>query len=476
MTGNANLDFVFHPKSVAVVGVSPSKGYDAMAETYVRALIECKFNGPIYPINPKGGELKGLKVYPNVKDVPDSLDYVISCIPAAAVPQLIKDCAAKGVKTVQFFTSGFSESGTEEGRRLEAEVCELARQGGIRLIGPNCMGVYCPKVGLSFAPDYPTESGPVSFMCQSGGNAIYFTRYAAQRGVRFSKLISFGNAADINENELMEYLTADPETRIIAAYVEGFKDGRRFSQAVRSAAAEKPVIVMKGGRTEAGARVVASHTGAMAGSAKIWDGLMRQAGVIPVATLEELGDILVTFIYLPVPQGRRLGVIDVGGGAAVLSTDVYVSAGLDLPLLPQELRQKLMGFLTTDAGLSVNNPIDLAAQYYNTLSAYYVMKAVADYDGVDILAFHLHLGINPPFPSFPKEFAIAVLDNAIRVHNETGKPMVVVIDQITTVESWETAMACQQKCQQASIPVYFSVRSTARALDRFVSYHEKRRD
>src|SRR4030042_245498 len=140
MTGNANLDFVFHPKSVAVVGVSPSKGYDAMAETYVRALIECKFNGPIYPINPKGGELKGLKVYPNVKDVPDSLDYVISCIPASAVPQLIKDCTAKGVKTVQFFTSGFSENGTEEGRRLEGEVWELAPQGGPRVVGATCLG------------------------------------------------------------------------------------------------------------------------------------------------------------------------------------------------------------------------------------------------------------------------------------------------------------------------------------------------
>src|SRR4030042_6807952 len=274
----------------------------------------------------------------------------------------------------------------------------------------------------------------------------------------------------------MEYLTADPETGIRAAYIEGLKDGRRFSKAGRRAAAVKPVVMMKGGCTEAGARAVASHTGALAGSAKIWDGLMRQAGVIPVATLEELGDILVTFIYLPVPQGRRLGVIDVGGGAAVVSTDAYVSAGLELPLLPQELRQKLRSFLSTDAGLSVNNPLDLAAQYYNTLSASSVMKTMADYNGVDILVFHLHLSINPPFPSFPKEFAIAVLDNAIRVHNETGKPMVVIIDQLITVESWETAMACQQKCQQASIPVYFSVRSTARALDRFVSYHEKRRD
>jgi len=474
MSGDADLDGVFNPKSVAIAGISTSRAYDGIAETYLRALIESEFNGPIYPINPRGGEIRGVKIYPNVKDVPDSLDYVICCIPAASVPQLVKDCAAKGVKAVQFFTSGFSENGTEEGRRLEAEICDVARQGGIRLIGPNCMGVYCPKAGLSFAPDYPTESGPVAFICQSGSNAIYFTRYAAQRGVRFSKVVSFGNAADVNESELLEYLTADPETGIIAAYIEGLKDGRRFSKAVRRAAAVKPVIMMKGGCTEAGARAVASHTGALAGSARIWDELLRQVGVIPVATLEELADILVTLLYLPVPHGRRLGAIDVGGGAAVVATDAYVSAGLDLPPLPQELRQKLRSFLSTDAGLSVNNPVDLAGQYYNTLAAYSVVKTLADYGGVDILVFHLPLGINPPFPSFPKEFATAILDNAIRVHNETDKPMVVVIDQLTTVESWETAIACQQKCQQAGIPVYFSVSSAAKAIGRFLSYHEKR--
>src|SRR4030042_5205185 len=274
----------------------------------------------------------------------------------------------------------------------------------------------------------------------------------------------------------MEYLTADPETGIRAAYIEGLKDGRRFSKAGRRAAAVKPVVMMKGGCTEAGARAVASHTGALAGSAKIWDGLMRQAGVIPIATLEELGDILVTFIYLPVPQGRKLAVIDVGGGAAVVATDVYVSAGLDLPQLPEELRQKVRGFLDADAaGLSVNNPLDLGGQYYNTMGTYPVMKTLVDNSGIDILAFHLHLGINPPFPSFPREFAIAILDNAIRVYSETNKPMVVVIDQLTNVESWETAIACQKRCQQARIPVYFSVHGAAMALDRFISYHEKRR-
>lgn len=476
MAGDADLDGLFNPKSVAIIGISTTKAYDNMAATYLKAIVQCNFSGGIYPINLKGGEFRGFKVYPNVKDVPDSVDYVISCIPAPLVPQLVRDCAAKGVKAVQLFTSGFSEDGTEEGRRLESEICDIARQSDIRLIGPNCMGVYCPKAGLSFAPDYSTESGSVALICQSGGNAIYFIRHAAQRGVRFSKVISFGNAADVDENDLLEYLTSDTETKIIAGYIEGLKDGRRFSKALRRAAAAKPVIMMKGGCTEAGARAVVSHTGALAGAARIWDGLLRQAGVIPVSTLEELGDILVTLLYLPVPHGRRLGVIDVGGGAAVVATDAYVSVGLDLPLLPQKLRKQLRSFLSTGAaGLSVNNPVDLGGQFYNTSAAYSVMKTLANYGGVDILVFHLHLGINPPFPSFPKEFAIAILDNAIRVHNETDKPMVVVIDQLTAVESCETVAACQQKCQQAGIPVYYSVHSAAKALDRFMCYHEKGR-
>ncbi|UCH50734.1 MAG: CoA-binding protein, partial [Chloroflexota bacterium] len=461
---------------VAIAGISLRRGYDSMAEIYLRALVECKFNGPIYGINPKGGEFRGRKLYPSVKDVPGPLDYVICCIPAPAVPQLIRDCADKGVKAVQFFTSGFSENGTEEGRRLEAEVCHIARQGGVRLVGPNCMGVYSPKSGLSFSPDYPTESGPVSFLCQSGGNAIYFIRHGAQRGVRFSKVISFGNAADINENELLEYFTDDPETGIITAYIEGFKDGRRFSKALRKAAKVKPVVVMKGGRTEAGARAVASHTGVLAGSTRIWEGLLRQAGVIPVANLEELGDILVTFLYLPVPHGRRLAVLDVGGGAAVLATDVYVSAGLDLPRLSEELRRKVRGFLDPDAaGLSVNNPLDLGGQFFNTIGTYPIMKMLFDDGGIDIIAFHLHLSIHPPFPSLPGEFAFVLLDNAIKVYNETGKPMIVVIDQVTNVESWETAIALRERCKQARIPVYLSVQAAATALERFINYHEKRR-
>ena len=473
MARRADLDRIFNPKSVAIVGVSTDRASDDIAETYLRAVIQCNFRGRIYPINPKGGAIRGLRIYSGVKDVPDSVDYVICCIRAALVPQLIRDCVAKGVKAVQFFTSGFSETGTEEGRRLEAEICDLAREGGIRLIGPNCMGVYCPKGGLSFAVGCPKESGPVALICQSGGNANYFTRYAAQRGVRFSKVVSYGNACDVDESDLLEYLTTDPETEIIAAYIEGVKDGKRFSKALRGAAAAKPVILMKGGRSEAGARAVASHTGALAGSAKIWDGLLQQAGVISVPTLEEVADSVVTFLHLAVPQGRRLGTISVGGGAAVVATDSYVSAGLVLPPLSQQMRQKLRSFVSTDAGISLNNPVDLASEYWGP-GVYPLVKALADYSEIDILVFHFPLGMTPAFSSMPKEGAIPVVDNVIRVHNEASKPIVVVIDQLATSEAWETAFACQQKCHEAGMPVYFSINSAARAIDRFLCYHENR--
>ena len=473
MTGNAGLDCVFNPKSVAIVGVSTNQTIENVAGTYLRALMRCRFAGPIYPINPKGGVIMGLRIYPSVKDVPEPVDYVICCVPALGVPQLIRDCAAKGVKAVQFFTSGFSETGTEEGRRLEAEICDLADKGGIRLIGPNCMGVYCPEAGLSFAIDHPRQSGPVAFICQSGGNAIYFANYAARRGVRFSKVVSYGNAADINESDLLEYLTADPATEIVAAYIEGVKDGRRFGRALRQAAAVKPVVMMKGGRTEAGARAAASHTGALAGGADIWSGLLQQAGVISVTTLEELADILVTFLHLAVPRGWRVGSIDVGGGAAVVATDSYVSAGLVLPSLPREMQEKLRSLFGADAGMSLNNPVDLAGQFYSP-ALYPAVKAMADYSGIDIVIFHLPLGITPAFASFPEKGAIPLLESVIRVHSESDKPLAVVIDQFATAEAWETALSCQQRCHQAGIPVYFSIDAAARAISRFLCYHENR--
>jgi acyl-CoA synthetase (NDP forming) len=213
-------------------------------------------------------------------NLPGPVDYVVSCVPAWQTPELLEDCRASGVKVVQLYMAGFSETGQGEGIELQKQLVEMARRGRLRLIGPNCMGVYCPSSGMSFSLDFPREPGNIGLLCQSGGNAIYLIRSGAARGLRFSKAISYGNACDLNECDILEYLADDPETKVIAAYLEGTTDGRRLADVLAEAASAKPVVIYKGGYTEAGSRAAASHTGAMAGSQAIWDGVIRQAGAI----------------------------------------------------------------------------------------------------------------------------------------------------------------------------------------------------
>ncbi|MCX6000819.1 MAG: CoA-binding protein, partial [Chloroflexi bacterium] len=238
---------VFAPASVAIAGA----GMQTAGECYLNSLLAAGFKGRLYPLNPKGGEISGLRVYPHLREVPGTVDYVVSCVPALSVPQLVRECSEKGVKWMSLLTAGFSETGTESGRNLEAQIVRLARAGGVRVIGPNCMGVYCPESGMVFASDLPLERGKVAFICQSGGNAIYFVRLAAERGIKFSKVVSYGNACDVNESELIDCLADDSETEVLALYIEGPKDGQRLYGALSRAAARKPVVVLKGGTTEA---------------------------------------------------------------------------------------------------------------------------------------------------------------------------------------------------------------------------------
>ncbi len=201
--------------------------------------------GHVYPVHPKESEVGGLKCYPSVKDIPGPVDYVFGVIPARFTPQFMEDCVVKVVKVVSFFTAGFSESGEAKGKKLEAEIVQIARRGGIRVIGPNCVGIYCPSAGLSFCADFSRKSGSLSLLCQSGGNTCYLVRAFTTRGVYINKAVSYGNACDINETDLLEYFTHDPETRIITAYIEGVKDGKRFLRVLREAAQAKPVIILK---------------------------------------------------------------------------------------------------------------------------------------------------------------------------------------------------------------------------------------
>ncbi len=466
------LDYVFNAQSVAIAGVSSKQAaLPGQGQRFLQTLLNYGFKGKIYPLNPKGGEIQGLKMYPNIRDVPEPVDYLISCVPAAATPQLFRDCAAKGVKVVHLFTSGFSEAGTEEGRQLENEICSLASQGGVRLLGPNCAGVYCPKVGLTTRTDFAKESGHVALICQSGGNFTYTVREGARRGIRFSKAASYGNAADINETELLEYLAADPDTGIILAYIEGVKNGKLFMQALKAAAKIKPVIVLKGGITESGTRAVASHTGVLAGSERVWDNLLCQAGAIRVFSLEELIDMAVTFSYLPLSSGRKVSILGVGGGATVLATDDCTGAGLIVPRFSEGIHKRLIRLIKNETGTILNNPMDISLEAWET-GFYQVLNILAKYDAVDLSIVHIPLGLSPyELPMRYKLWDI-LLEDVVKAHKELAKPVILVLHLPTFGEDYEWMINAQRICYEAGIPVYHSIGSAAKAVDRFLRYHE----
>jgi len=459
----ASLDGIFFPASVAIAGV----GDNNTGRQYLDSLFSSGFKGKIYPMNPRGGEIEGLKVFPNVKDIPGQVDYVVSCLPAPMVPQLIKDCSEKGAKVVSLFTAGFSELGSHMGRELEMEISLLARTNGLRVLGPNCMGVYCPKSSLSFAQDFPKESGSVALVCQSGGNAIYLVRSAAQRGVRFSKVISYGNGCDIDESDLFDYLAQDPETQIVTAYIEGVRDGARFLRALSDLSATKPVIVLKAGCTQDGARTTASHTGAMSGPDEVWSSLLQQARAIRVYTLEEMIDMMVTFLFFPVPRGRNVAVAGFGGGASVLVTDVCNSYGFTLPPGHRIVSKELDSFIRSEAGLVLTNPIELNLP---RKAAYQATKALLADEDMDLLLAHCTFS-QTPWP-IHDNLAGRLADVVVRIHADVDKPIgVILVSHIPKTE--QQFLNLQQKYHEAGLPVYHSMPSACLAIDRFLRYHGK---
>jgi len=470
----SNLEAVFNPRSIAIAGVSTKPSAEQFGGgAYLQAMIQCGFKGPLYPVNPKGGEVMGLKVYPSVRDIPGPVDYVISAIPASGALQLTRDCVAKGVKAMHFFTSGFSELGKGEGIALEHEILALARDHGMRIVGPNCMGVYCPKSGVSFLADTTSESGTVGAICQSGGNAIYLVREAARRGVRFSKVISYGNASDVNATDLMDYMADDPETGIIMAYIEGVRDGPRFMKSLERAARRKPVIVLKVGVTESGARAAASHTGSLAGADRVWDGVLEQVNAVRVATIEEWIDMAVTFSFFPNAVGRRVALLGLGGGATVLASDEATKEGLLIPGFPQDLRRRATEVVGVEAGTIIDNPMDLSAEAWR-VGYYPILKLFAEYKGIDLSIVHLSVGLIARPPAMHAEIWNKLLDDIVRAEKDFGKPIVVVIQMVTSPEHYDWMDQAREKCYRAGIAVYNSIRHASRSMNRLLRYYEKR--
>jgi acyl-CoA synthetase (NDP forming) len=465
------LEEVLHPRSIAVVGAS---GRPGGGPSFLDAVIDFGFKGQIYPVNPKYSEIRDLKAYPSVKDIPGVVDYVISSIPAPKVPGMLADCAEKGVKAIHLFTARFSETGRQDATELEQEILKQARVAGIRLIGPNCMGVYYPGGGMSFSPDLPKESGSLGVASQSGSAIFDIVGLGAINGLRFSKAISYGNALDFNECDYLEYLTQDPETSIILMYIEGVRDGKRFFDILRETTRTKPVIIVKGGRGESGTRATASHTASLAGSMALWETAVKQAGALSAPHLEELMDIATAFHYLKPIHGKRVAVAGGAGGSSVLAADLCEEAGLDVIPLPQEIRETLKA-QGNEIWDWIGNPADLSIRIDRNSTVGDYLKVMANDPNFDLLITFLHMH----GPGNQKKITADEFLARYCLDELNNKPLLATMEDSGqgrnhNDHAWmhEVLEEAKEKLQAVNVPVYPSIERAATAASKMIDYYQ----
>ncbi len=437
----------------------------------MRPLLQPRCQARIYPVNPRVSEVLGLKAYPSITAIPEPVHYVVCGVPAPVVPTIVRDCVAARAKVLAIFTAGFSETGEEPGVTMEREIVQIARRGGVRIIGPNCVGVHSPAGGVFLETDVPETNGHVSFLSQSGGYARQFVVAAAEREILLNKVVSYGNAADLNESDFLEYFTADTDTATISAYVEGFREPRRFMAAIRQASDAKPVIILKGGNTDAGRQATMSHTASISGSNQVWAALCQQMGVVQAHDLEEMADTIQAFGSLRRPAGRRVGIVGIGGGVSVLAADDCENADLAVPFFPDELRGEL-GKFTSIAGTSLRNPVDTSAEvYWDEAELARTVELVAEWDGIDLLFVILNAvaTVQRGVDTLRRQ-AEAVVAAARR----TEKPTAIIIISGGIEEAEHMARVVGRQCVKAGFPVYPSCYRAARAANHVIRYHENR--
>jgi acyl-CoA synthetase (NDP forming) len=452
---------------------------DKRANGYLWLRNMSTFGGKLYSVQVDPREIPGIEEmgvpnHASLLEVPDEIDYVVCAVPRTVAPRVIADCAAKGVGGVSLFTSGFAETGEEEGIRLQAELGRIAREAGLALIGPNCMGVYNPKLGVRQAAEQPAgDAGPVGFISQSGTHAINFSLVGAAQGVRISTSVSMGNAEVLDVPDYLDYLTDDAQTKIIAMYVEGVKDGRRFFESLKRASATKPVVVWKGGVTEAGARATASHTAALASSQHVWEAVIRQAGALAVESVDDAVDTLKALLFCKPTAGRRMGLMAMTGGQSVVITDAFVRAGLDVPLLTARSYEKLAGFFNIIGG-SYRNPLDMGGTIgFGGQSEHLqrLLDILEEDEHVDAIAMELASG----FMARRWQADPASLDGLIEMlaaHRErSAKPFLTILHPGHVEEV--TAQA-RSRVVERGLPVFHSFERAARSLSRAIGYWGRR--
>jgi len=465
--GSADLDRLFYPRGIAVIGASDN--YARGSSMFLHSLLALKYAGGLYPVNTSADSvIMGLPAYRKVTDIPGPVDYAIIGVPAAATPGVVAECVEKGVPFVHFFTAGFGELQNEEGRRLEAELVKLA-SGKVRLIGPNCMGVYCPEARVGFDSTHPTETGGVAFISQSGGHAINFIRCATERGLRLSKGISYGNASDLSSSDFLRYFAEDEKTKIVGIYIEGVREKRVFFETLKQAAARKPVIIWKGGRTPAGTTAAIGHTGALAGSFEIWKAAIRQSGAILVDDYEEMIETMLGIEHLPFPKSLHTALICTGGGNSVVASDQCHEAGLKLPPLADDVQRELLSVLR-EAGTIRKNPIDASAHGIFPQNILKLVQIIDSDPNIDCILFayqlyflfrnvkRIGISVEDAFEQLVEAFAA--------VKRSVRKPVALAIQRDSDVIDAESfRLTLKARLLEAGVCTFDSVRGASRVLN-----------
>ena len=449
-----NLDAVFNPSSIAVIGASrePNK----IGHVIVKNFVDGGFAGKIYPVNPNAKEILGLHCYNSIHDIVGKVDSAVIVVPTALVAQELEACGKKGVKGVVIISSGFSEIGNIEG---EQRLVQIANKYGIALIGPNCMGVItaATHVDSVFLPIYKLgrpHVGKISFISQSGALGGCIVDLAARVGIGMSKFVSYGNAAVVDECDFLEYFANDEETEVIVVYLEGIKDGRRFLSVARETTKKKPVIVLKGGKSSSGAQAALSHTGSLAGSAEAYKAAFKQAKIIEAETLEELFDFAKIFDQ-GFAKGKRIGIVTNGGGVGVLAADSIETEGLSLANFSKQTQQLLKASLPIYA--NVKNPLDLIGDADSHRYEIAINALVKD-ENVDVIVVMIL-------------FQTAAIDSSvvnmvIRASDMQKKPIIAVCTGGEYTEMHKRIL------ESYGIPAYASPSSAMRAVSRFIKYAE----
>ena len=459
----SKLDRAFNPKSVAVVGDSKKGNFHWLRN-------ESTFKGKLYSVQVNPESIEGIKElgvenYPSLLDIPGPVDYVIINTPRAIAPQILDDCIRKDVAAAHFFTAGFAETGTEEGIRLERLLTEKAEQANFHIVGPNCRGIFNPAIGLrQIGEQYSGFAGPVGIISQSGGHAMYFSREAHLQGVDINKSVSFGNGIVLHASDYLEFFSRDPEIKVIGMYLEGVKDGRRFFTVLRGVAAQKPVVIWKGGLTADGGRAIASHTGSLAVPQAVWDTAVRQCGAIQVDGMEELIDTIKALLYLSPVRGDRVGVAGGAGGQSIAITDILAAAGLKVPLLSQESYDELGTFFSLIGG-SYRNPLDTDVGG-NRRELARIFEILERDPNVDILMLLSRVGRF----MFSPEWREADVNAIVSIRDKTSKP-VLAIQPYTTPEEMQEALDTIPKFQEGGVPVFPTMERGAAALKNVLDYY-----